>query len=153
VMVVDLARSDQPWVNYFDYKEKYATNPVFDFLKERPFEHRVIGRISPIGLYSVSAKNFGLLYHFWLQIDFPYNDIQNLDFAQWPRMPVTDSNYVGNFIATGTELANADLRPAVRLFQLTNTRFLLANASAATVFNDRGDPVQRGFEVRTRLEM
>ncbi len=151
IMVLDLGRSDIPWISYFNYQEKYAPNPVTDFLEQNPFEHRVVGRLSPLGPYNISGNNFSLLYHFWLQNDFPYHNIQSLDVAQWPRMPQSDSNYLGNFLCKGTELLTSDLRPAVRLFQLTNTRYILANAAAAPLLNDRGDPVQRGFQIRARL--
>jgi hypothetical protein len=150
-MVLDLGRSDKPWILYFDSKTIYSTNPVLDFLDQNPYEHRVVGRLSPIGPYNISANDFSLLYHFWLQNDFPYHNIQALDVAQWPRMPLMDSNYLANFICTGTNMINSDLRPAVRLFELTNTRYILANAGAAPLLNGLGDPAQRGFQIRKRL--
>ena len=150
VLVLDLARSDTPWISYFDYQKKYSSNPVFEFLEQKPYEHRVIGRLSPMGLYSVSSRNFGVMYHHWLQNDFPDRNIQALDYAQWPRMPTMDSNYIGNFLCVSPE---ANLQPAVRLFQLTNTRFLIANASAAALLNEHGDPQQQAFLIRARLVM
>ena len=42
IIIFDLARSDTPWIHYFNYKEEYAGNSVVDFLKDKPYEHRVI---------------------------------------------------------------------------------------------------------------
>ena len=41
LLVVDLGRANQPWVVYWDYQEKYASNPIIDRLREKPYEHRV----------------------------------------------------------------------------------------------------------------
>ena len=38
---VDLARANSPWIIYYDYREKYASNPVIDMLRARPFEARI----------------------------------------------------------------------------------------------------------------
>jgi hypothetical protein len=153
ILILDLGRSDKPWIMYFNYKEKYQSNTVLDFLAQNPEEHRVIGRLSPLGPYNISGDNFNLLYHYWLQNDFPYHNIQALDVAQWPRMPLVDSNYLGNFICTGTNASTANLEPAVRLFQLTNTRFILANATTGPLLNERGDPAHKPFQTRARLSM
>ena len=40
-VVVDLGRADLPWLVYWNYKQKYASNPVIDQLREKPYEHRV----------------------------------------------------------------------------------------------------------------
>src|SRR4029079_5206112 len=41
LLVVDFARANTPWILYWDYQEKYATNPVLDQLRDKPYEHRV----------------------------------------------------------------------------------------------------------------
>ena len=41
LMVSDLARADAPWIVYWNYKEKYATNPVIELLRKQPFPGRV----------------------------------------------------------------------------------------------------------------
>ena len=40
LVVVDLARANQPWIIYWNYQQKYASNPVMDLLRDKPYEHR-----------------------------------------------------------------------------------------------------------------
>jgi hypothetical protein len=137
ILMCDLSRADWPWVRYFDYTEKYSMNPVTDFLRKHPYEGRVIGpRLSPQGDYKLTGDaNFGAMCHWWIENDFPYNDIQCLDIDQWPRMPILETQYIGAFNATG----QGDLPLVARLWQLTNTRYILASAGAAQLFNQSGN--------------
>ena len=41
LLVVDLGRANVPWVITWNWEQKYATNPVIDLLREKPYEHRV----------------------------------------------------------------------------------------------------------------
>jgi hypothetical protein len=129
IIICDLGRSDWPWVRYFDYTEKYSMNPITDFLRQRPYDNRVVGpRLSPRGGYDLAGDgNLGALSHWWIENDFPYYDIQSLDIDQWPRMPVLEANYLANFGMAGPGVA--------RLWQLTNTRYIIANAGVAAAFN------------------
>src|SRR5262249_37569621 len=45
VLVADLARANRPWIVYYDYLERYASNPVLDIIRKEPFEHRVAARL------------------------------------------------------------------------------------------------------------
>jgi hypothetical protein len=147
LIVVDLFRADLPWVRYYDYTEKYASNPVVDFLRDKPYEHRVIGKLEPRGPGSGITPGLGQLYFFWLQNDFPYHNIQTLDFPQMPHIPDLDRLYLQNFQLAGGDINNTDLRPAVRLWQLTNTRFLVGRANAAELLNARADPIHQSFKL------
>src|SRR5207245_7989867 len=40
LLVADLARADWPWIIYWNWEQKYASNPVLDLLLEKPYEHR-----------------------------------------------------------------------------------------------------------------
>jgi len=149
VLIVDLGRADKPWVQFFDYKEQYASNPVMDFLKEKPYEHRVIARLSPAGSYDISGSdNFAGLCQHWLENDFPYHDIQTLDIAQMPRMPVLDHDYMIRFLSGNA----ADWSSYARLWQLTNTRYIIASAGALPLLNQRADPSGHSFRVLFRLD-
>ncbi|MGA2748501.1 MAG: hypothetical protein ABSG59_06975 [Verrucomicrobiota bacterium] len=148
LMIADLSRADTRWVRYYDYGEKYALNPVVELLQDKPYEHRVIGKLEPRGPGSGITPGFGELYFFWLQNDFPYHNIQTLDFAQAPHIPDLDRLFLKNFELTGTDIHTTDLRPAVRLWQLTNTRFILATASGAEMLNARADPTHDSFQIR-----
>jgi hypothetical protein len=148
LLICDLVRTDFPWIHYYDYVEKYGLNSVTDFLLEKPWEHRVIGKLEPRGPGSGITQGFGQLYFFWLQNDFPYHDIQTLDFPQMAHMPDLDRLYLKNFELAGADIASTDLRPAVRLWQLTNTRYVLASASAMDFLNRRADPDHHSFKLR-----
>jgi len=142
IIICDLSRSDWPWVRYFDYTEKYSMNPITDFLRQHPYEHRVVGpRLSPRGNYDLAGDaNFGAMCHWWLENDFPYNDIQSLDIDQWPRMPVMETHYLANFGVSAPVTA--------RFWQLTNTRYILASADVALRLNQSADPIEHSFVVR-----
>jgi len=48
VLVLDLARADLPWVIYYDYHYKYATNPILERLRDNPDRYRVAAKLSPM---------------------------------------------------------------------------------------------------------
>jgi hypothetical protein len=153
LMICDLARADMPWTHYFDYKEKYELNPVTNFLLDKPWEHRVIGKLEPRGPGSGIQQGFGQLYFYWLQNQIPYHNIQTLDFPQMPHMPDLDRLYLKAFELTGTDMNATDLRPAARLWELTNTRYLLATASAAEFLNKKIDPMHDRFKLQGFFKM
>jgi hypothetical protein len=148
ILILDLGRSDLPWIHYYDYQEKYAQNDIVDFLtKTKPYEQRVIGRLEPRRSASaLSMGAFGQMYNFWLQNDFPYHDIQCLDFAEMPRMQEMDDAYLRNFEVRSTN----QLFPVARLWELTGTRYLIYDARVATLLNEYTHPVKRSFRVVER---
>ena len=149
IMICDLYRADAPWIRYYNYKEKISLNPVVDILRQKPWEHRVVSRLSPIGPYDIGPDaNFGGLCHWWLENDYPYNDIESLEIDQAPRMPVLDGSYLGNFIVR----SSTDLSPATRLWQLTNTRYIFADARLESAFNQFGEP-KNSFRAVMRGDM
>jgi hypothetical protein len=147
LIVFDLVRADLPWVYYNDYTEKYASNRVLDLLRDKPYEHRVFGKLEPRGPGSGITPGLGELYFSWLENEFPYYDIQSLDFANWPPIPDRDRLYMENFQLVGTDMRMADLRPAVRLWQLTNTRYVIGSSNVAAFLNDRADTNYNSFKV------
>jgi hypothetical protein len=153
LMIADLARADAPWVRYYDYSEKYSLNPVVDFLQDKPYEHRVIGKLEPKGPGSGITSGFGELYFFWLQNDFPYHNIQTLDFPQMPRTPELDRAYLKTFELQGSDIRTTDLWPAMRLWQLTNTRYLLSMANTVDLLNNKVDPSHNSFRVQGLFDM
>jgi hypothetical protein len=150
IMICDLSRSDVPWIRYFNYKQKYAMNPMVDLLRKDPWEHRVVSRTSPMGAYDLGGtdQNFGGLSHWWLENDFPYNDIQSLEIDQAPRMPVLDNSYIGNFLIH----SGNDLTPALRLWKLTNTRYIFADARLEPLLNQAAQP-PNSFRTIMRMDM
>lgn len=137
IMIFDLARSDAPWVRYYDYTQVYSMNPVVDFLRQKPWEHRVMSRLSPTGPYDIAgAENLGALCHWWLENDYLANNIESLEIDQAPRLPDLDRNYIGAFMVR----SDKDLSPPVRMWRLTNTRYLLADARVTDALNQMAEP-------------
>ncbi|HUD46676.1 MAG TPA: hypothetical protein VMR33_07590 [Candidatus Baltobacteraceae bacterium] len=150
IMICDLSRADIPWIRYFNYQQKYSMNPVVDLLRKDPWEHRVVSRTSPMGGYDLGGTdpNFGGLCHWWLENDYPYNDIESLEIDQAPRMPVLDSAYIGNFAIR----SGSDLTPALRLWKLTNTRYIFADARLEALLNQMAQP-PNSFHTIMRMDM
>jgi hypothetical protein len=166
ILIFDLGRSDLPWIHYYDYEAKYSRNDVLDFLAaKKPYEQRVIGRLSPRGPGSANGgSGLGQTYNFWMQNEFPARDIETLDFAQMSRMPVLDDAYLKNFALKGTDPRTANLWPSVRLWELTGTRYILIDRTAGTnlagapvftvpLLNEHGDPARHGFQLVSALRV
>jgi hypothetical protein len=152
ILILDLVRSDVPWIHYFNYAKEYTANTVVDFLSDKPYEHRVTGRLSPKGLGSGIGTQLGMLYDYWQQNEFPYYKIQCLDFAQWPRVPEQDAAYMKNFALQGNDLVHADLWPSERLWELTNTKYVLTASVFEPRLNDSADP-RHSFAVKSFLRV
>src|ERR1043166_1182349 len=148
LLIVDLSRADLPWMKYYDYKNSYASNVVLDFLKDKPYEHRVAARVAPLrDTYFVNHEGQifqGIYYQEWLQKQFPFYNIQVLDIPQFPRPPEIDSACFSAFMPTN----ESQLYLYARLWQLTNTRYILGMGGFVGELNTRFDPVQKSFQVR-----
>lgn len=136
IMIIDLFRADVPWVRYYDYEKVYSMNPVVDFLRKNPYEHRVMSRFSPTGGYMPGGGYLPALCHWWLENDYLANEIESLEIDQAPRLPDLDRNYIGNFNLRSQQ----DLSPPARMWRLTNTRYLLADARLTPVLNQYAEP-------------
>ena len=123
LLVVDLGRANQPWIIYWDYEAKYASNPIIDRLREKPYEHRVA--MIPFTAPPKLALLGRLYQGQWLKHQFPYYNIQSLDTVQMPRMPEDIAAFEKALTAPN---ATDFLRVTIRAWQLTNTRYLLGAA-------------------------
>lgn len=155
LLVIDMVRANAPWVVYYDYREDYASNPVLDLLQEKSFEHRVATKFNPFGgAYVVSVQDqmnniFSELMNQWLQHHFQFYRIQSLDVIQMPRRPELDSAF------------SQALRPKDpssysligRLWQLTNTRYVLGERAMLDVLNNVMDPAARRFSIVTNFDV
>lgn len=163
LLAVDLMAANLPWVVIFNWKQAYATNPVLDFLRAKPYEQRVSNLpVLPLARYlglerlpkemvepslTVAVKMRGLYEGEWLQHLFEYYDIQALDVYMNPRAAV---EYVAYESALGPTL--------LRHWELTNTRYLFGPAmlgpvSWADLLNARLDPAQKRFQVALRFDL
>ncbi|MEI9866642.1 MAG: hypothetical protein WDN00_19235 [Limisphaerales bacterium] len=93
--MLDLGRANLPYIIHWDYKQKYevgSLNPIEEFLRNKPYEHRVAGLPfrAPQGLELMDQ-----VYRIeWMQQHFPYYNIQCLDIIQMPRMPEDLKSYL-----------------------------------------------------------
>jgi hypothetical protein len=145
VLVADMARANAPWVIYYDYKERLASNPLFDILRDKPHEHRV--KILPFRV----SEAMGLLQQVyqveWAQHQFPYLNIQSLDIVQEPRRAIENVRYREAFEGTNFALIG-------RMWELTNTRYLLGMAgNLPDLLNQMVDPQKRRFRLHTAFNL
>jgi hypothetical protein len=148
LLVADLGRADLPWVVTWNWVQKYATNPVIDFLREKPYEHRVA--VLPFRAPKELAFFKDLYDTEWKQQLFQYYNIQSLDIIMMPRAPVDYVAFESELFFDGT---TNTLNRITRRWQLTNTRYLLGAAGFLEVLNQQIDPVQRRFRIVTRFEV
>ncbi|MBI3417546.1 MAG: hypothetical protein HY043_19820 [Verrucomicrobia bacterium] len=150
LLVVDLGRANLPWIVHYDYQKKYATNPVIDLLREKPFEHRVTHAVPfalpaqmprDVATHVQHFKSF-IYYQDWLQNLFPFYNVQSIDIIQMPRAPE-------DIAAFQRALAGAPRR----LWELTNTRYLVDWAGFVEPLNNVLDPAERRFRVQTYFEL
>jgi hypothetical protein len=148
LLLADLGRANVPWVVTWNWVQKYTTNPVMDFLREKSYEHRVA--VLPFRAPQQLAL-FNQLYDIeWKQQLFQYYNIQSLDVIMMPRAPV---DYVAFESALFFDGTTNTLHHLTRRWQLTNTRYLLGAAGFLEVLNQEVDPVQRRFRFATRFDI
>jgi hypothetical protein len=152
ILVFDLCRANAPWIIYYDYKEKYATNPVIDYLRQKPCESRVTFDVRIAGLNLLNAtgsslpqqiaqleQTFAMLYYQeWLQHHFLYYNIQTANYPQMPRMPKDYETMLKTF-------STLPLLP--RYWQLMNTKYLVGLTMFADLLNNHLDPAEKRFKV------
>jgi hypothetical protein len=149
LLVVDLSRANLPWIIYWDYKDKYATNPVIDFLRDKPYEHRVTGNLPFRPPPQLSLLNE--VYRIeWAQHQFQYYNIQSLDIIQMPRMTEDYVAFEGTLEFDGTPGSVSHL---ARRWQLTNTRYFLGATVFREALNQQLDPGRNRFQVVERFDL
>jgi hypothetical protein len=159
-LIFDLGRADLPYVIHWDYKQKYevgSLNPVVDFLRNQPYEHRVAS-LPFRGLEGTELLD--QIYRIeWMQHHFPYYNIQCLDWIQMPRIAEDLKMYLEPLSANGTF---ASLPLMARRWQLANTPYLLGptvtalpgqNVDTLSLLNDALDPAQKRFRILQRFEI
>ncbi|MCS1408342.1 MAG: hypothetical protein M2R45_01517 [Verrucomicrobia subdivision 3 bacterium] len=150
VLLVDLARADRFWIVYYDYKEKYATNPIIEKLRENSFERRVTSTLNPLRPSSLSNENgafFGIIAYSWLQHQFPFYDIQSLDVVQMPRWHIMDLTFGSLFVPSNVQ----EGVKYSRLWELTSTRYLLGMTSYVAVLNQQFDYNRDRFKILSQF--
>ena len=136
-LLVDLGRANLPWIVPVDYKEEYSSNPVLDYLRQQPYDQRVV--LVPMQLPPPLALIRNLYKVEWLQHQFPFYDIQAFDMVSIPRLPEDLAAYQKQYDPTQT---TNSLIPILRAWQLTNTRYMLGPSELETVWEDNSNLFQ-----------
>ncbi|HTL56005.1 MAG TPA: YfhO family protein, partial [Candidatus Limnocylindrales bacterium] len=162
-LVVDLGRANLPWIIVWDYQQKYATNPIIDKLRDKPYEHRVAvlpryfsdpNFVQAFRLPKELAdleQYFQQVYNIeWAQHHFLYYNVQSLDLIQMPRFPED----LLAFESALSPRSVADLpRVTPRRWELTNTRYLLGAARFLELLNVGFDPAKGRFRIIERFQV
>jgi hypothetical protein len=150
-VIFDLGRADLPFIVHWDYKQKYEVgmlNPIVNFLRDKPYEHRVAALPfrAPEGMELLDQ-----MYRIeWMQHHFPYYNIQCLDWIQMSRVPEDLKTYLDALSPRGTP----ESAPLIaRRWQLANTEYLLGPAGYLDVMNQELDPTQHRFRILQRFEI
>ena len=161
---LDLGRSNLPFVIHWDYKHKYevgAINPILETLRQNPWEHRVSGPEEghgvgiPFGLqrepraYDKYFFNSGVYSIEWTQHHYLFHNIQSLDIIQMPRPPAD----IAAYLAALSPHSQAEAFLRARLWQLTNTRYLLGAVDWVDAMNVILDPQQKRFRIAQRFDL
>ncbi|HVM48805.1 MAG TPA: hypothetical protein VMU04_12310, partial [Candidatus Acidoferrum sp.] len=152
LVAIDLARANVSWVVTWDWERKYASNQVIDFLKEKPYEHRVAALPvhAPPEFALFGGPRSGLYYREWLQQVFPYYNVQSLDEIMNPRPRLDEMAYRSALAGDGT---TNTLHRIARDWELTNTRYLLGPAFPVDVLNRQLDPARRRFRIAATFDL
>jgi hypothetical protein len=117
-LFVDLGLSNRPWVQYYDYKYKYQSNPVVDFLSKNgtPFGGNYLTNPA-----DPNTRLFPGIANLWLEHHFQWYNIQALEPTQMPRIPELDDAFRKAFFPAQDQFV------ITRLWELTNTRYLVGD--------------------------
>ncbi len=159
LVVVDLGWQNRPWVIAQNWTGRYveaAQNPVFDFLRDKPFEHRVSNipshllrafQLDPrlLEMEDVFQSVYGSE---WTQHLFPYYNIQTINVVQMPRRPLDYDVFEQAF-----QLYSANtIHNIARRWQLTNTRYIACAAPMLGLLNQGFDAEQKRFVPRVMFD-
>jgi hypothetical protein len=147
----DLMRANRPWIIYYDYKARYASNAILDLLQKNAYEHRVTARLAPFTqqtLASNSANVFAALVGQWLQHQWSYYNIQSLEPIQMPRPPEIDSQFFQALMPKSDQ----DWSALTRMWELSNTRYILAEKQFLMSILPRLDPGANRFRILSSFD-
>ena len=152
-LVFDLGRADLPFIIHWNLGQKYEVgdlNPVIDYLRPQPYEHRVAILPQPPFNFPPECGILSGLYGLeWSQHILPYYNIQSLDIIQMPRMPLDLMAYEQAFMPQ----SDSEAFFFARWWQLSNTRYLLGPAGYVDSMNVQLDPAQQRFRTVMRFNI
>jgi len=137
LLISDFTRANTPWVYYWNYHEKYASNGLWEQLRQRPYEGRVA--VLPLRLNEQMDMVQQIYHGEWIQHQMQYYNIQSLDVTQEPRTAAENAAYRKAFQSQGAA-------GYLRMWELTNTRLLFGLAGGlADALNQQLDPERKRF--------
>ncbi len=148
LLVADLGRANRIWVIVWDYNRKYATNPVIDFLRDKPYEHRVA--LAPFRHPPMSQMLEELYRAEWAQQHFPFYNIQSLDLVQLPRTPEDLKTFDAALHFDPSQHSSFRL---IRRWKLTNTRYLISLPEVVDLLNSDMNPLNPQFRIVNRINI
>ncbi|HEX5220222.1 MAG TPA: hypothetical protein VFZ59_11695 [Verrucomicrobiae bacterium] len=155
LVAADMVTINRPWVVFVNWKVKYESNPVIEFLRERPYEHRVAifpldrfvdfrrvpPELRPLGqLFSTFAQIYGIE---WTQHLFQFYNIQSLDIIQEPRVAQDKAAFESAMTSA----------PPFRRWELSNTRYLLGLSAFVESLNQQLDVGKGRFRIAQRFDL
>ena len=160
LVAVDLGRANDPWVITWDYEQKYASNPILDMLRQKPYEHRVaslprwVPQVFRLPEQLVRAEEyFRQLYGIeWTQHHFLYYNIQTPEVIQMPRMAEDLAAYQTDFFPFQSQ-NKIELGRVTRQWELTNTRYILGATGFLDLLNQQFDPAHRRFRIAEQFDI
>ncbi len=146
VVLFDLGRANLPWIVYWDVGYKYASNPIIDLLRDKPYEHRVTMLPFASGNNSEQLGLMKQVYGIeWVQQMFPCYNIQCLDVIQEPRVPQDKATYLA---ALPYLTPKSTTFTILRTWELTNCRYLLGLGDGMVqALNEKLDPQEKRFRL------
>jgi hypothetical protein len=148
ILTADLVSANKPWILYWDYTQKYATNPILDTLRKKPHEGRVVAPsflVDPRALPPEKriAQYFPSIYGVeWVQHHFQFYNIQSIDVAQDPRPPADKQAYTAAMFP----------KPG-RYWELTNTKYVIGMAGFLDALNSQMDKGRNRFRIAERFDV
>lgn len=145
LVALDLVRANVPWILHYNWRERYASNPLIEHLRRAPHEGRVAGRLpfSLPGQAGQALETMGSVYSLeWHQNQFRFYDIQSLEVVQLARPP---ADYLG--------WQSALRMNPLRLWQLSNTRYLFGLVPLVEGLNQQLDPQAKRFRLHTAFSL
>jgi hypothetical protein len=145
VLVADLARADRPWIITYNYREKYATSPIIELLRQKAYEQRVT--VLPFQVNDQMNLLSQLYGGEWMQHHFQYYNIESLDLVQESRVAVDNAAY-------RAALPRNNPKTLLRLWELTNTRYILGlGGDFVQTLNQQLDPEKKRFRLHAGFNL
>ena len=154
LLITDLLLVGQQWVVTVNWKEKYASNSIIEFLCQRPHEQRVTlfppnyvdlrrlpREMMPlVQPYLMFAQQ--LYYTEWTQHFFPFYNIQSLDIVQESRVAADKAAYEAVMLSA-----------PLRRWELTNTRYVLGPTVFLDFLNQQFDAAKNRFRFALQFDL